>query len=126
MLKIVSALMVAVMLLCSSPVGSAEYNSVVMSSFAATKKIKLKKTKVTLVTGETYTQKLLNEKGKAITKNVKWSTANKKTATVSSKGKVTAKKAGKGENGGLFRKFKIIWNKLNDDTDNWIEGMSKK
>jgi hypothetical protein len=37
-----------------------------------------------------------------------------------------AKKAGKGENGGLFRKFKIIWNKLNDDTDNWIEGMSKK
>ena len=36
------------------------------------------------------------------------------------------KKAGKGENGGLFRKFKIIWNKLNDDTDNWIEGMSKK
>jgi hypothetical protein len=37
-----------------------------------------------------------------------------------------AMKAGKGENGGLFRKFKIIWNKLNDDTDNWIEGMSKK
>lgn len=94
-LKIVSALMVAVMLLCSSPVGSAEYNSTVISSLAAAKKIKLKKTKVTLVTGESYTQKLLNEKGKAITKNVKWSTANKKTATVSSKGKVTAKKAGK-------------------------------
>ena len=94
-LKIVSALMVAVMLLCASPVGSAEYNSTVISSLAAAKKIKLKKTKLTLITGESYTQKLLNEKGKTITKNVKWSTANKKTATVSSKGKVTAKKAGK-------------------------------
>ena len=49
-----------------------------------------------------------------------------KTTTKSSMKTTKTRKAGKGENGGLFRKFKIIWNKLNDDTDNWIEGMSKK
>lgn len=52
---------------------------------------KLNKTKVTLTAGKSTTLKLNNApKGKKIT----WSTSNKKIATVSQKGKVTAKKAG--------------------------------
>ena len=35
--------------------------------------------------------------GKSANKTLKWSTSNKKYATVTSKGRVTAKKAGKGK-----------------------------
>lgn len=52
-------------------------------------KIKLNVTKKTLDKNKTYTIKVLNTK-----KKVKWSSSNKNVATVSSKGKVTAKKAG--------------------------------
>lgn len=51
--------------------------------------VKLNKKKLTLNTYEKYTLKLKGTKKKA-----KWSTSNKSIATVSSKGKVTAKKAG--------------------------------
>lgn len=34
-----------------------------------------------------------------------------------------AKKSDKGENGGLFKKIKIIWKNLNENTDTWIKGM---
>ncbi len=62
---------------------------------AAAKKIHLKKTKLTLYVGKTYTQKLLDKKGKTISATkVKWKSANKKIATVSKNGKVTAKKKG--------------------------------
>ena len=63
---------------------------------AAAKKVHLKKTKITLTTGKTYTLKLLDKKGKTISAaKVKWKSANTKIATVSKKGKITAKKKGK-------------------------------
>ena len=52
-------------------------------------KVKLNKTKYTLKVGSSYTLKIKGTKAK-----VKWSTNNKKVATVSKKGKVTGKKAG--------------------------------
>lgn len=55
----------------------------------AAKKIKLNRTKVTLTTGKTYQLKV-----KGTRKKVKWTSNRKKIATVSSKGKVKAKKAG--------------------------------
>lgn len=51
--------------------------------------VKLNKTKETLYVGQTTTLKVKGTKNK-----VKWSSSNKKVATVNSKGKVTAKKKG--------------------------------
>lgn len=53
-------------------------------------KTRLNKTKVTLTVGKSVTLKM-----KGTTKKPKWSTSNKKIATVSKVGKVKAKKAGK-------------------------------
>lgn len=50
---------------------------------------KLNKKKITLTVGKTYKLKVTGTK-----KKVKWSSSNKKIATVNSKGKVTAKKKG--------------------------------
>ncbi len=61
-----------------------------VSVSAAPKKVKLNKTKATIYVGETVTLKLKNNK-----KKVKWSTSNKKVASVTKKGKVTGKKEGK-------------------------------
>lgn len=49
---------------------------------AASKQVKLNKTKATIYVGKTVTLKLKNNK-----KNVKWSTSNKKVATVTKKEK---------------------------------------
>ena len=57
---------------------------------AKTKKVKLNLTKVSLLQGATVQLKLLNKKAGA----VKWYSKNKKKATVTKKGKVTAKKTG--------------------------------
>ncbi len=51
--------------------------------------VKINKSKYTMNVGEKYTLKMKGTK-----KKVKWSTSNKKVATVNSKGKVTAKKKG--------------------------------
>lgn len=59
-------------------------------SVSAAKKVKLNKTKATIYVGKTVTLKLKNNK-----KKVKWSSSNKKVATVIGKGKVKGKKAGK-------------------------------
>ena len=56
----------------------------------AAKKIQLSKTKVELSVGEKVTLKLKN----STASDVKWSSSKKSIATVTSKGKVTAKKAG--------------------------------
>jgi len=61
-----------------------------MVNVSAANKIKLNKTKATIYVGKTVTLKLKNNKNK-----VKWSSSNKKIATVSSKGKVKGKKTGK-------------------------------
>lgn len=55
----------------------------------AAKKVKLNKSKLSLNVGKSYTLKLKNNKRK-----VKWSSSKKKIATVTKKGKVTAKKTG--------------------------------
>lgn len=60
------------------------------SSAGAKKKVKLNKTKLTLTEGKSYTLKLKNNK-----KKVKWTSTKKNVATVTAKGKVKAKKAGK-------------------------------
>ena len=52
--------------------------------------VRISSTKKTLYVGNKYTLKVKGTK-----KKVKWTTSNKKVATVTSKGKVTAKKAGK-------------------------------
>ncbi len=58
-------------------------------SVSAKSKVRLNKQSITLKVGGKYTLKLLNCK-----KKITWKTSNKRVATVSSKGKVTAKKAG--------------------------------
>lgn len=56
--------------------------------------LSLNKTKATVSIGQSVQLKLYNG-NKNITKNAKWSTSDKKVATVNSKGKVKTKKAGK-------------------------------
>ena len=56
----------------------------------ATGKGKINKTKISLTAGKTTKLKITNAKGK-----ITWSTSNKKIATVSKKGKVKSKRAGK-------------------------------
>ena len=60
---------------------------VITSAYAA--KIKLSTTSKTMTRGQTYTLKVKGSK-----KKTKWSSSKKSVATVSSKGKVTAKKKG--------------------------------
>ena len=90
-LKRALAVMMTVLMLVSTV-------SVGMTSAAAKKKvtkIKLNKTSVTIYVGETYKLKATVSPSNASNKKVTWSSSDKKIATVSSSGKVTAKKAGK-------------------------------
>lgn len=61
-----------------------------LTNVSAAAKVKLNKTKATIYVGKTITLKLKNNKSK-----VKWSSSNKKVATVTKKGKVKGKKVGK-------------------------------
>ena len=64
-------------------------------SYAASKKIHVKKKTVSIYAGSTYQQKLIDKKGKTIkAKKVKWKSKNKSIAKISKKGKITAVKAG--------------------------------
>lgn len=64
-------------------------------SYAASKKIHLKKTTVTLAVGSKYQQKLLSKSGKSIkATKVKWKSQKKSVAKIDKKGKITAVKAG--------------------------------
>ena len=64
------------------------------TAFAARKKIKLNKSTLSLYVKKTYTLKLSGVSAKKKSK-IKWSSSNKKIATVNKKGKITAKKNGK-------------------------------
>ncbi|MBD9055729.1 MAG: leucine-rich repeat domain-containing protein [Eubacterium ventriosum] len=66
------------------------FTLVPLSSVNAAYKAKLNKKSVTIYVGKTVQLKVNNNK-----KKVKWSTSNKKIATVTNKGKVKGKKAGK-------------------------------
>ena len=58
--------------------------------------VKIKKAPKTMKVGETRKLTVkVKTNGKYVNKKIKWTTSNKKYATVSAKGKVTAKKAGK-------------------------------
>ena len=64
----------------------------------AVTKVSFKKPPKTLKAGKKVTLKaVVKTNGKSANKTLKWSTSNKKYATVTSKGRVTAKKAGKGK-----------------------------
>lgn len=63
---------------------------VVLSGQPAQAKTRLNKTKLTISVGQKVTLKVKGSRKKA-----KWSSSNKKVATVNQKGKVRAKKAGK-------------------------------
>ncbi len=64
----------------------------------AVKSIKLKASKKNLKAGQTMTVKVtVKTTGSNANKTLKWTSSNKEYATVNSKGKVTAKKAGKGK-----------------------------
>lgn len=64
----------------------------------AVKSIKLTASKKTLKAGKSMTIKTsIKTTGKSVNKTLKWSSSNTKYATVNSKGKVIAKKAGKGK-----------------------------
>ena len=86
--KLLAALCLALALCASStvvpPAGMTPF-----STAQAAAKVKLNKTKATIYNGKTLQLKLNNAKG-----SVTWKSSNKKVATVSNKGKVTAKKAG--------------------------------
>lgn len=82
--KVIIVMMLATLVLeLILPINSAKVEAASM---------KLSNTKVTIGVGET---KELSVKNMASASTVKWSTSDKKVATVSTKGKVTAKKAGK-------------------------------
>ena len=76
---------------------------------AANAKTHLNKTKKTIYIGKKYTLKLLNKKGKTITATkAKWSSSNKKIATVNKKGVVTGKKAGKAKITATYKGKKYV------------------
>ncbi len=87
MKKVLIAILTVAMITTVVPNFSNDF--LMISEVEAKSKVKLNKTKLTLVKGKSSTLKVVGTK-----KKVKWSTSNKKVATVSSKGKVTAKKAG--------------------------------
>lgn len=65
-----------------------------VSKYVAVKKLSLKKTSVTIKDGKTYKLETVFSPSKASNKVISWKSSNKKIATVSSKGVVTAVKPG--------------------------------
>lgn len=79
MKKIAKIILIAMLTLTMTPLANTQ----------AKTKIKLSKTSISIQKGKTYTLKIKGTK-----KKVKWSTSKKSIATVTQKGKVTAKKTG--------------------------------
>ncbi len=90
-LKRITAVMMALLMLLAT-------FSIAFTSSAASKKrvtkVSLNKTSVTLYTTQTATLKATVSPSNATNKKVKWRSSNTSVATVSSSGKITAKKAG--------------------------------
>lgn len=93
--RLIAVLLAVVITLGSAPFiqsGIYSEDEVLVASAAS---ISLQKTKVTVTVGQTYKLKLLDTKGKAISASkIKWSTSDKKIATVSSTGEIKAIKKG--------------------------------
>lgn len=75
--------------------GKAKKNITVIVPKTAVSKVKLNTSKKTLTEGSSFTLKAMVSPSKATTKIVSWKSSNTKVATVSTKGKVVAKKPGK-------------------------------
>ena len=87
--------LLSILLILSLFVGMAGIVNVDTAYAASKKKAKIMTKSVTLQVGESYQQKVLNNKGKAIkAKKVKWKSKNKSVATINKKGVVTAVRAG--------------------------------
>ena len=98
--KLLMVLLAVIITLSSVPVSSisqiASDRSIGVVAEAASKKTHLNKTKKSVYIGKKYTLKLIDKNGKTISNSkIKWSRSNKKVASVSEKGVVTGKKAGK-------------------------------
>lgn len=98
--KLLMVLLAVIITLSSVPVSSisqiASDRSIGVVAEAASKKTHLNKTKKSVYIGKKYTLKLIDKNGKTISNSkIKWSRSNKKVASVSKKGVVTGKKAGK-------------------------------
>ncbi|MBQ3135957.1 MAG: Ig domain-containing protein [Clostridia bacterium] len=111
--KALMVLLVVIMALSSVPVtniADIDFSSpFAITAEAAKKTIKFKKSKPSVYTGEKYTLKLLDKKGKTISaKKIKWTTANKKIATVDKKGVVKGIKAGKVKITATYKKKKYV------------------
>ncbi len=111
--KALMVLLVVIMAFSSVPltnIADAEFGSpFAITAEAAKKTIKLEKSKSTVYTGEKYTLKLLDKKGKKISaKKIKWTTANKKIATVDKNGVVKGVKAGKVKITATYKKKKYV------------------
>ncbi len=111
--KALMVLLVVIMAFSSVPltnIADADFGSpFAITAEAAKKTIKLEKSKPTVYTGEKYTLKLLDKKGKKISaKKIKWTTANKKIATVDKNGVVKGVKAGKVKITATYKKKKYV------------------
>ena len=98
--KALMVIIAAIMVLSTAPLASIATivpdSPVAVVAEAASKKTHLNKTKKSIYIGKKYTLKLIDKKGKTISSSkIKWSRSNKKVASVSKKGVVTGKKAGK-------------------------------
>lgn len=80
---------------CTAADGSGVKATCTITTKIKVKKIKLNKKKVTMKKGETFTLTATIKPTDATNKNVKWTSSNKKVATVDKNGVVTAKKKGK-------------------------------
>lgn len=89
-LKIKKLLLSLVIVLSLGLISQIAIPEMYSSSVVQAASIKISKTKYTMNKGETYKLKI-----KGTIKKVKWSSSNKKVATVNSNGKVKAKKKGK-------------------------------
>ena len=86
--------------------GSGVKDTYTISIRGAVKKIKLKAGKKVVKAGKKLTVKAVVTVSAGGNKSLKWTTSNKKYATVNSKGVVTAKKAGKGKSVKITAKAK--------------------
>ncbi len=98
--KVLMVLLAVIITLSSVPVSSisqiASDSSIGVVAEAASEKTHLNKTKKSVYIGKKYTLKLIDKNGKTISNSkIKWSRSNKTVASVSQKGVVTGKKAGK-------------------------------
>lgn len=95
--KIFSVIIIVCIVCGISPIISNTNNLVptTIVAQAAEFKTHIKKKSVKLTIKKTYKQKLISKSGKTISsKNVKWKSSDKKIATISKDGKITAKKIG--------------------------------